>query len=266
MRRALLTPPSSAAWAAALGAALAATLGALAGCGAPPPAPADAVDEGGVASAPPLPSAPAGAGARLTSAAPPAASAEGSAAAQVLPPESDAVAPDFLPAPLKLAGGARLVQDNGLAVIEDGQAPPLRLGRLSAPPAVSPDGARVALAVERSGGLRGALVLAARGATGWSERTLIKNNHLVDRLAFDAAGERLAFVWAGAQGGVAGLYLLRLPAGAPERLTNRAPAAPGQPPADWLPLPLRAPPVFEGETLRWTSEEGGHSLKLPVGS
>jgi hypothetical protein len=93
---------------------------------------------------------------------------------------------------------------------------------------------------------------------------LIKNNHLVDRLAFDAAGARLTFVWAGEQGGVAGLYLLRLPDGAPARLTNRAAAAPGQRPADWLPLPLRAAPVFDGDTLRWTSEQGAHSLKLPV--
>ena len=260
MRRALLSPLSSAARAAAVSAAL----GAVSGCGAPPSAPADAVVEGGAASAPPA-GAPEGAGARSAASAPPAASPEGSAGTRVLPAESDAVAPAYLPAPLALAGGARLVEDNGLAVIEDGQAAPLRLGRLSAPPAVSPDGARVALAVERSGGLRGALVLAERGTAGWTERTLIKNNHLVDRLAFDAAGARLAFVWAGDQGGVAGLYLLRLPDGAPERLTNRAAAAPGQPPADWLPLPLRSPPVFDGDALRWTSEEGPHSLTLPVG-
>ena len=220
--------------------AAAAALAVLVGCAAEPPAPPAAV----------------AADAALAPAAQP-----------LMLPESDAVRPVFVPTALGLAGGARLLEHDGQAVLDIGNGgAPLTLGRLSAPPAVAADGARVALCLERAEGARSALVVVERTDAGWTERTLIKGRHLVDRVAWDSSGTRLAFVWAGPDGGVAGLYVLDLASGAPQRLTNRAAAAPGQPPADWLPLPLAAPPRFDGHLLRWVSEDGPHSLDLQATS
>ena len=108
-----------------------------------------------------------------------------------------------------------------------------------------------------------ALLLIDRGPAGWTSRTLIKGLHWVDRLALGPTAQHLAFAWAGDPGGVAGLYWMELPNGAPQRLTNRAPYTPGQPPADFIPLPLGGAPVFDGPLLRWRSAEGEHQVELP---
>jgi len=224
---------------------LACALAALPACaGDPPPAPAPGV-----------------------TAAAPAAALPAAAAPAALPAESDAVRPALLPAPLPLAGGGTLVEQEGVALLRRGDAEDyMVVGRLHAPPAVAPGGGRLAVSVERDQGARGALVLWEHTVVGWTPRTLIKGPQLVDRITFDPAGGRIAFVWAGEQGGVAGIYVMSVADGVPVRVTNKEPSAPGQPPADWQPLPLRAAPTFDGATLRWTSEAGAHEAALPTES
>ena len=98
-------------------------------------------------------------------------------------------------------------------------------------------------------------------------RTVIKSRTPISRLAWDEAEERIVVVWAGPQGGVAGIYLLdtRDPRPEPRRLTNIGlpPGAPGMDPPGFLPLPQPDPPRFSGNRLIWHSEHGRHSLELP---
>ena len=180
-----------------------------------------------------------------------------------LPVDSDAVAPRWMPRPVPLVGGAVLVDEGGTIAVHDGEAVfRVAIGAPLWPPARSEDGRRVALSATVGDGPASALLLIERGPEGWSSRTLIKGLHPVDRVAITPAGDQLAFVWAGAEGGVAAVYRLALPEGAPERLTSRAPYVPGQPPADFVPLPLAAAPRFEAGGLVWRSELGEHRVEL----
>lgn len=182
------------------------------------------------------------------------------------PADSDAVAPVWLPAPMALAGGAQLIAENGVVEVKGAEPSGdfrVAIGALIGPPVRSPDGSRVALSATVGDGPAGALLLLERGPQGWASRTLIKGLHQVDRLAFDDQAQRLAFAWAGPEGGVAALYVMALPEGAPQRLTNLAPYTPGRPPADFVPLPLGGPPRFDGPLLRWRSDEGEHQVELP---
>lgn len=182
-----------------------------------------------------------------------------------MPAESDAVAPNWLPRPMALAGGAQLVAEGGtIEVLNGDERFRVAIGTLISPPVRSEDGARVALSATVGDGPAAALLLIDRGPAGWTSRTLIKGLHWVDRLALDTTAQHLAFAWAGDQGGVAGLYWMELPSGAPRRLTNRAPYTPGQPPADFVPLPLGGAPAFDGPLLRWRSAEGEHQVELPL--
>ena len=182
----------------------------------------------------------------------------------LMPAESDAVAPNWLPRPMALAGGAQLVAEGGTIEVLNGEERfRVAIGTLISPPVRSEDGTRVALSATVGDGPAAALLLIDRGPDGWTSRTLIKGLHWVDRLALGPTAQHLAFAWAGDQGGVAGLYWMELPNGAPQRLTNRAPYTPGQPPADFIPLPLGGAPVFDGPLLRWRSAEGEHQVELP---
>jgi hypothetical protein len=184
-----------------------------------------------------------------------------------LPPETDLPPAPVEMGPAPLAGGASLrLIDQRLVLEQDGLRRPLSSGPLRAAPLLSPDGERVAFVHAVGDGPSSALLTLRRGADGqWTPRTVIKTGGLVDRLALDDAGARLAFVWAGPKGGYGGIYLLDLadPKAQPTRLTNlEAPAAPGQPPADWMPLPS-GPPRFLGESLVYSTEEGVIALELP---
>jgi hypothetical protein len=112
-------------------------------------------------------------------------------------------------------------------------------------------------------GVRESLLTFSVHEENWLLHAWIRGDHTVTRLGMDAAGERLAFVWPGPKKGVAAVYLLDLgdADAAPQRLTNRSPRVPGQPPADFVPLPLREPPFFDGPMLRWTAEDGPHAVE-----
>jgi hypothetical protein len=125
-----------------------------------------------------------------------------------------------------------------------------------------------------AGSLIEAPLISQRGGPSWfsaahgdGRRTVIKSRTPINRLAWDEAEERLVFVWAGPQGGVAGIYLLdtRDPRPEPRRLTNIGlpPGAPGMDPPGFLPLPQPDPPRVSGNRLIWHSEHGRHSLELP---
>jgi len=166
---------------------------------------------------------------------------------------------------LALADGARLLAtEQGVAVDVDGRTVLTIDGALSSAPVVAADGRRAWLAATPPRGLDAKLVALARVPGGWQARTLIDGTHTITRLALDPTGNRLAFVWPGPKGGVSALYLLDLadPASVPQRLTNRAARVPGQPPADFIPLPLRGPPRFAGDTLLWSAEDGEHTLRV----
>lgn len=183
-----------------------------------------------------------------------------------LPPETDLPPPAVEMGPTPLAGGATLrLLDQRLVLDDAGLQTPLSSGPLTAAPLLSPDGERVVFVNTVAEGPGTALVTLRRDAEArWVPRTVIKSGGVVDRLALDDAGARLAFVWAGPKGGYAGIYLLDLhdPKAQPVRLTNlQPPAAPGQPPADWMPLPS-GPPRFLGEDLVYSTEEGVIALEL----
>ncbi len=188
-------------------------------------------------------------------------SGEAARAPVALVPESDAVMPRWVDAPIPLAGGARLVQDGLMLVLEaaDGTRrtlPGVLLGR----PSVSADRATVVATHEIEDGERAALSLLRWDGASWSDRRLIEARDPADRAALDPAGARVAFVWAGPVGGVAGVWTMVLPDGPPRRRTNLAPYTPGRPPADFIPLPVTDPPRWEGDVLRWRSEAGEHSV------
>ena len=172
------------------------------------------------------------------------------------------------PSPVMLWGGAVLEQRQGAVVlVKDGEVVQTVRGALSDAPAASADGRVVALSVTE-GVHESLLTFSLRSAhaaheENWELRAWIQGDHTVTRLGMDAAGERLAFVWPGPKGGVAAVYLLDLGDvdAAPQRLTNRSPRVPGQPPADFVPLPLREPPFFDGPMLRWTAEDGVHAVE-----
>ena len=183
-----------------------------------------------------------------------------------LPPETDLPPAPVEMGPAPLAGGATLrVIDQRLILEAEGRHTPLSSGPLTAAPLVSTDGERVAFVNTVGEGPGTALVTLRRGDDAqWAPRTVIKSGGIVDRLALDDAGARLAFVWAGPKGGYGGLYLLDLldPKAQPTRLTNlQPPTAPGQPPADWMPLPS-GPPRFLGESLVYSTEAGVIALEL----
>jgi hypothetical protein len=173
------------------------------------------------------------------------------------------------PAPMTLWGGAVLEQREGAVVlVHDGEVVQTVRGALADEPAASADGRVVALSVT-VGVYESLLTWSARSAyaaheENWQLHAWIQGDHTLTRLGIDAAGERLAFVWPGPKGGVSAVYLLDLgdPDAGPQRLTNLSPRAPGQPPADFVPLPLRGSPFFEGSTVRWIAEDGAHAVDL----
>lgn len=173
------------------------------------------------------------------------------------------------PSPMTLWGGAVLEQREGAVVlIQDGEVVQTVRGALADEPAVSADGRVVALSVT-SGVHESLLTLSARSAhaaheENWQLHAWSRGDHTVTRLGIDAAGERLAFVWPGPKGGVSAVYLLDLSDrdASPQRLTNLSPRVPGQPPGDFVPLPLRGAPFFEGSTVRWIAEDGAHAVEL----
>ena len=166
------------------------------------------------------------------------------------------------PPPVPLWGGAALEQRQGAVVlVQNGEVLQTVPGALADEPAASADGRVVALSV--TAGVHESLLTLSHVQDQWQLHTWIQGHHTITRLGIDDAGARLAFVWPGTKGGVSAVYLLDLgdTDAAPRRLTNRSPRVPGQPPADFVPLPLRGPPYFDGPMLRWTAEDGPHAVK-----
>ena len=186
-------------------------------------------------------------------------------AARVKVPETDAGTPAWLPEPATLAGGASLVQvGDELALQADGTRRYLTTGRLLGRPTVSADGRRAVFTHEVDDGDRAWLVLLSLGASGWSTRTLLEGQDPPDRAGLHPDGDRVAFVWAGPQGGVAGVWTMSTDGdGAPVRLTNGGARKPGQPPEGFIPLPVGAAPQWAGDRLVWRSELGQHELPVP---
>ena len=200
----------------------------------------------------------------LAGCAPPSA-AVGSVVGSGLDGEVGGPAMDAMPRPLPMTlwGGAVLEQRHGaVMLVQEGEVVQTVSGALADEPAASANGRVVALSV--TAGIHEALLTFSVRDDRWESRTWIQGVHTVTRLGMDGAGERLAFVWPGPTGGVSALYLLDLgnPEAAPQRLTNRGPRAPGQPPADFVALPIREPPYFEGPMLRWPAQDGPHAVEL----
>ena len=166
------------------------------------------------------------------------------------------------PAALALANGAVLEQrTNAVYLLQLDEVVQTVPGTFAATPVASADGTMAAVSVTM--GLSETLVTFSWRNGQWESHTWIDGNHTISRLAMDPPGNRLSFVWPGPKGGVAALYLLDLhdPDAAPLRLTNRSPRLPGHPPADYVALPLRDPPFFDGALLRWTAEDGPHAIE-----
>lgn len=183
-------------------------------------------------------------------------------------PESDAVAPRWLPAAVPLAEGAVLSPGPG------GQGAQLRAspggavlwsvdGLILSAPAVGGAGRSAVVAHERADGA--SLTWLVHEGGRWTARTVVEGHDPVDRVGVDAAGRRAAFVWAGPEGGVAGVWTVDLAGGAPVRRTNGGPRERGKPPEGFVPLPVGAPVVWDGDALRWTSEHGEHRIPVPTG-
>ncbi len=149
------------------------------------------------------------------------------------------------------------VQDSrpaGTLTLADG---PTLVGLLGEP-ARSESGDRVV--VSRLAPTGTELVLYERTPRGWSEGRVLVSEGDPDRPALDPAGKRLAYV----AGPVAGLWLLDLDSSERTRLTNHeVDHLPGQPPAGFIAVPHRSPPVFEGDSLVWVAPDGPHRMELP---
>lgn len=143
---------------------------------------------------------------------------------------------------------------------------PLLADLLVGQPAVNAGGSRIAVS-HRPGDVPTARIEVIEFADGrWGEpRVLVDGEGRPDRVAIDADGGRVVYV--DAAGGIAALWLVPFAGGDPLQLTNAglggAAREPGQPPAGFVPLPLRDPPLFEGNRLTWTSAAGPHELELP---
>jgi hypothetical protein len=183
-------------------------------------------------------------------------------------PESDAVAPRWFPAPLSLAEGAVLTPGpggRGAQLLGASGGPVLWSvdGAVLSAPAVGGQGRSVVVAHERADGASLTWLVWEGGA--WQARTVLDGHDPVDRVGVDASGRRAAFVWAGPEGGVAGVWTVDLAAGQPVRRTNGGPRERGKPPQGFVPLPVGAPVAWDGDALQWTSELGTHRLDLPAG-
>ncbi len=145
-------------------------------------------------------------------------------------------------------------------------ATPVVIPHLVGVPAASADGSRVAWSHAPDDGDRTRIEVVARDGDRWGEpRVLVEGEGRPDRVALDAAGERVAYV--AAADGIAALWVVPFAGGEPVQLTNvglaSAPREPGQPPEGFVPVPHRGPPVFDGDRLTWTSPEGEHAVELP---
>lgn len=133
-------------------------------------------------------------------------------------------------------------------------------GRLLGSPAIAEDGTRAVVAVQGDA-FESTLVALERDGLGWRSRVLVSGG-TPERPAIDAAGERVVFVWGGR--GIAGLWWVAFEGGDPVPLTNhrlRREKRPG-PPRGFVPLPLHEPPWFDGDTVRWLSEQGEHVVRV----
>jgi hypothetical protein len=187
-------------------------------------------------------------------------------------PEGDRPQDFILAGPIALNETTRVLPTpTGLELHRGNQHEPILAGTLIEAPLISQRGGSSWFSAAQGDGNRFVLLQVApdngQVGDGVGRHTVIKSRTPISRLAWDEREERIAFVWAGPEGGVAGIYLLDLrePRPKPQRLTNIGlpPGSPGADPPGFLPLPQPDPPTFSLNRLIWHSEHGRHSLELP---
>lgn len=176
-----------------------------------------------------------------------------------LVPESDAVLPPWFEGALELPHGASLTQDGRVLTLhtDAGERP---LGELLGRPSADKTHERVVFPIGDNGG--GSITLLSWDGSAWVTRALVSGDDPPDRASIDPDGERVAFAWAGPQGGVAGVWVMGVHDSQPRKLTNTAPFVPGHPPKDFVPMPVGLAPRWSGDRLIWRSEAGEHSVEV----
>ena len=187
-----------------------------------------------------------------------------------LPPETD-LGPQAAGA-WSLACGAALELEPGgaLQILEPAGLRPLG-GQAVGAPAISEDRARVAWSHAPQARPETVVSVLSCDDGAWGEpRTLVEGPGSPDRVAISPDGAWV--VWVTGASGFAALWAAPFVGGDATQLTSvgvdKASATPGNPPAGFIPVPHRGPPVLEaltdgGYEVTWQTPEGLHSVELP---
>jgi len=176
-------------------------------------------------------------------------------------PIQDAGAPPRLAGEWTLAGGTRLLLQDGHLSLVDGPDVWTLADRVIGPPAVSDAGDRIAYCRQGEGVELGSIEVWELGEGARQGPRVLAGG---DRPALSPSGEWVAFV--SGRTGIASLWLVPFAGGDAVQLTNRGLESrwiPGQAPAGFVPPPHEGPPRFDGDRLVWRSPAGEHSLELP---
>ena len=170
------------------------------------------------------------------------------------------VAPGIAP----LACGAELATDqHGVLTLDTLTGPRVLSERIAEPATVSDDGRLVVWTDDGTSPGSTALRVAQCTAATWSStRTLVDDRGTPNRIAIAPDADRIAYV--SSRHGIASVWIVRVDTGEAVQLTNRTvQRRPGAAPKDFVPVPSREPPRFEGPRIVWRAPDGEHSAVLP---